>query len=416
MSDGIIRVLGIDLNRKVRLSDDELTGCRKVVLTDRFRWLLPPVTVESTRRECIPISPLTEAVAAIREGLAQGDVAVLASGDPLFFGIARMLIKEFGRQNVEIVPAVSSLQHAFARFRLPWDEAALVSLHGRRPRNLIGPLLAHPLTAVLTDQVNRPEVIARKLHEFTADSESDITIHVAENLGLEDERCVSGSAGEIAAARFGGLCCMVVVLSQTTTSVVPYNFGLCEEEISHSRGLITKSEVRAAALHALAIPADGVFWDVGAGSGSVGLEAARMCRDVVVYAVEKQQEQWRNIKENMRRYGIANLKLITGSAPEALTGLPRPDRIFVGGSGGNLALIIEHGAMALLPGGRMVVSAVLEKTADEAPRHLHRHGLQVELRRIAVERMGYPENETTRFNPITLVVGKKAVAEDGKCR
>jgi len=410
MADGILRVIGIDLERNEQLSENELAGCRAVALTGRFQWLLPSEKSGAEQREIIPISPLTAAIASIRKALKKGDVAVLASGDPLFFGIGRMLISEFGQEKVRITPAVSSLQHAFARFTLPWENAAFVSLHGRRPANLIGRLLARPLTAVLTDNVNRPEVIAQELLKFIVDSHTELTIHVAENLGMKTERCVSGSAREIAGTTFGSLCCMLIVIAQNHTAKTPYVFGLTEDEIVHSRGLITKNEVRAAVLHSLAIPGNSVLWDVGAGSGSVGLEAARMQQDIMVYSIEKEEEQQRNIQENTDRYGVANLKLIKGSAPGALAGLPRPERIFVGGSGGNLAEIIQHSATVLLPGGRIVVSAVLEKTCKEAPEVMYRNGLQVDLRRIDVERMSYPRKEPISFNPITLIVGKKTCA------
>lgn len=338
----------------------------------------------------ISIAPLKTALQRIRDGLEKGDVAILASGDPLFFGIGRTLITTFGREAVRIYPAVSSIQQMFARFAIPWDSAAFVSLHGRSHRNRLGKLLSHRLTAVLTDNTNRPETIAHEIERFVAGYPQQVTIHVAENLGMADERCSSGTPQDISTRTFGSLCCMLIVLPETPAVGSDVAFGLMERDIVHSRGLITKSEVRAAVLHALAIPANSVMWDVGAGSGSVGLEAARMQKDMLVYAIEKQAEQQQNIRRNQQKYGAINLRLIPGGAPEMLVGLPRPHTIFIGGSGGELARIISHCARELLPGGRIVVTAVIDTTLKEAPRLLHQAGLQVELRRIEVQRSSYP--------------------------
>ncbi|SHO45431.1 bifunctional cobalt-precorrin-7 (C(5))-methyltransferase/cobalt-precorrin-6B (C(15))-methyltransferase [Desulfopila aestuarii] len=403
MTEGIIRVIGVDQQGEGKVNESMLAGCKAVVLTGRFHCCLP-ASAESLQR--IPISPLTGAIESIRDHLSSGDVAVLASGDPLFFGIGKKLIKEFGRNRVKITPAVSSLQYAFARFAIPWDDAAFVSLHGRKHHNRVAALLTRPLTAVLTDNINRPEMLAAELLQFVGKNDEMMKIHVAENLGMPDERCVSGTLAEIAAMTFGNLSCMIIVRNEVSNSSGKSSFGLIEDEIIHSRGLITKNEVRASALHALAIPANAIMWDIGAGSGSVSIEAARMQPDTLVYAIEKEEEQQHNILANIARYGVANIQLVSGGAPEMLAGLPRPDRIFVGGSGGNLAEILRHGADELLPDGRIVVSAVLEKTRKEAPEILYQCGLKVDLRQIEVRRCCYPSGQTTTFNPITLIVGR----------
>lgn len=407
MEHGTLHVIGVDALDSGNLSLAVLKKCSAVVLSERFLQTMQRLDVAYGHCELIPITPLADAIEKIRGRLSTGDVAVLASGDPLFFGIGRRLIDIFGRKTTRIYPAPSSLQHAFARFGIPWDDFSFVSLHGRNPENRLGILLGHAKTAVLTDNSHRPESIARELLDFLGDEQSRYTIYVAENLGLDSERLTTGTLREIAEMRSGALSCMLLVRSENQARGSQSVFGLTEEDIIHSRGLITKSEVRAAALHALSIPAGSILWDVGAGSGSVGLEAARMHRDMLVYSIEKEPEQHLNIEANIKKYDAVNVKLIKGEAPEKLTGLPRPHRVFIGGSGGNLAEIINVCAKELQPAGRIVITAVLEKTCREAPELLYNSGFKVEMRRIEVQRRRYPEKEITALNPITIICGEK---------
>lgn len=358
------------------------------------------------------IAPLAAALTVIRERLASGEsVAVLASGDPLFFGIGRRLLTEFGPERLRVVPGLSALQEACARFRIPWDDARLVSLHGRTTRHLPGLLLAAAKTIVFTDAKNRPEVIADQLLDYLGVIEdegmlADCRLSVAENIGLADERLSSGTLKEIAARRFAPL--NVLVVQRPGRPVLP-RFGLTEAEISHSRGLITKDEVRAVTLHRLALPEKGVLWDVGAGSGSVAVEAGRLCPDLTVFAVEKKKEELANIRENIRRFGVYNVVPIPGEAPAVLDLLPDPDRVFVGGSGGALASVISQAAARLAAGGRIVANGVTAQTVRLAPQFMAAAGLRVTVSRISCERNDLPASgEPPRvFHPISIVTGRK---------
>lgn len=361
----------------------------------------------------IPVVPLKKCIESIRESLERGDVTVLASGDPLFFGIGRKLGLSFPDHAIRIHPALSSMQLAFARFALPWDDATFVSLHGRSNTRLAARLLKNPKTFVFTDPQNSPDAIAAQLlAECGVESRTDVSVYVAEHLGLENERLFSGNLTETAAASFVEPNVMILLLSIPSTPPRP-RFGLQEKEICHSRGLLTKNEVRAAAIHALRMPQTGVLWDVGAGSGSVGLEVARLFPDTHVLAIEKEEEQWQNIMVNRNTFAAWNLELVKGMAPLALQQLPDPARIFVGGSGGNLQQILEFCAEKLLPGGIVVVNAVIVKTARIAPEILYRCGFAVEIREIAVQRFSYPEEEKQKFNPIKIIVAVKPMLEPG---
>jgi precorrin-6Y C5,15-methyltransferase (decarboxylating) len=407
MRNGRIQLIGVDLNPSASLPTTVLNDCHTIVISKRFEPLLAGLYPDYHRCEIVSITPLDAAISTILKRLDSGNVAVLATGDPLFFGIGKRLIDIFGADNTTVFPAPSSVQYTFSRFGISWDDSSFLSLHGRNEPNFVGTILAHRKIAILTDGRNRPEIIASALYQFLGEDEHDLTLYVAENLGMHNERLVTGTLQEIANNRFGSLCCMLAVRQPTLNGGLP-NFGLSEDDITHSRGLITKSEVRAAAIHALRVPANAILWDVGAGSGSVSLEIARMIPDALVYSIERNTEQHENILANKRKYNVINQKLVKGLAPESLYGLPAPHRVFIGGSGGNLSEIIEYCSNQLHPGGRIVVTGVLEKTCREAPEYMYHAGLKVDTRRIQVQRNMYPPCEEQTFNPITIIVGQKS--------
>ena len=384
-----------------------LARCGLIVGDSRHLALVEGMAVE----KC-PISPLAPALESIRLALANGDVGVLASGDPLFFGIGRRLFKEFGSERLLILPALSTMQEACARFHLPWDDMALVSLHGRKTLHVPGLLLAREKTFAFTDRRNTPARLARQLVDYLKLIEADdllahCRVHVAENLGSAEERLFSGTLAEAARQNFAELNVLIITRPSLAEENLPL-FGISEEEIAHSRGLITKDEVRAVTLHALRLPSTGVFWDLGAGSGSISVAAARMHPGLTVFAVDHKAEAFANVQRNIRQFGCYNIIPVQGEAPAVLSGLPDPDRVFIGGSGGRLAEIIGHAAHRLSSRGRMVVNGVIGQTVAEAPQCMTEHGLKVAMTRIQIERTTFPASEPGKvLNPITVMTGCK---------
>ena len=404
-----LTILGIhtpdDLNQH-----RELISSAKLILGGRRHLkMLPDVGAQ-----LLEITPLTEAMEAIGKCFTTGSIVVLASGDPLFYGIAKKILGEFPEKNISIIPAVSSLQLACARFKLPWDDARIVSLHGRNLNNC-ALLLRSAKTLLLTDRNNSPTKIARELLDYLELIEEptlaeDIVFYVAEDLGMETENIFHGSLQETALQKFSSLNVACLCIKRKNLCQHPaaasFTFGLVEEEIHHSRGLITKNEVRAATLHSLRLPGSGVFWDIGGGSGSVSIEAARLCPELAVYTIERHWEELANIKANIRTFGCYNITPVAGKAPEALTQLPDPDVVFIGGSGGNMEIIMEVIAARLTPGGRCVVNGVIEKTITSAPLLLRRYGFSVSTSEISVQRTDDAGNVKT-FNPITIITGTR---------
>ena len=400
-------LIGVGCHGLTREQAGMLAQCGLIVGDARHLALVQEMPSEKQ-----PISPLAPALESIRLGLANGDVGVLASGDPLFFGIGRRLLKEFEAGKMVVLPALSTMQEACARFCLPWDDMNMVSLHGRKTLHVPGLLLAKEKTFAFTDHHNTPATLAKQLIEYLKLIEDEgllaqCRVYVAENLGTQEERLFSGTLADVAAQDFAELNVLIVIRPNTVDKNT-HAFGLTEDEILHSRGLITKDEVRAVTLHALRLPRTGVFWDLGAGSGSISVAAARLHPGLTVFAVDQHPEAFANVKGNIRQFGCYNIVPIQGEATVVFKDLPDPDRVFVGGSSGKLAEIIGQVADRLLAGGRMVVNGVIGKTVAEAPQCMVEHGLNVALSRVQIERAIFPETEPGKIlNSITVMTGKK---------
>ena len=312
-------------------------------------------------------------------GQADGTAAVIASGDPMFYGIGVKIIEGLSGADIEVIPALSSVQLAFSAIGIPWHDVFFISLHGpvKREWGLSDvPLLAarHRKLAILTGGENTPARIAGALPVTS-------TVYVLERLGYEDERVTRGSRDEIAGSEFKEPNLMVVLTPPSTAPV----FGLGEDEFQHQEGLITKDEVRAVTLHALRLPPRGVFWDIGAGSGSVAIEARRLCPGLNVYAIEKDTSRIEDIKHNAMALGAGNINVVGGEAPDALKGLPAPDRVFVGGSGAALPKVLRHVAQAL-QGGILITAAITLESLTEAVETMKDLGLSPQVTSLAVSR------------------------------
>lgn len=290
-----------------------------------------------------------------------GVVCVLASGDPGFFGVLRPIVARFGRSTVEVHPAPSSVAIAFARLGLPWDDAAVVSAHGRPLAEAVVRAAAAAKVAVLVSPDNPPEAIGSAL--LQAGATHDI-VAVCSRLGLPGEQVVETDLAGLAAGAWDTL--SVVVLARSDApSVKVLAWGLDEGAFAHRDGMITKAEVRAVALGKLTLPTDGTLWDIGAGSGSVAIECSRLAPDLHVHAVERNADDARRIEENARRHGVA-LTVHAGEAPGVLEELPDPDRVFVGGGGID---VLDAVVRRLRPDGRVVATyAALDRAAAAAER------------------------------------------------
>jgi len=303
---------------------------------------------------------LDEIVRAI-ESAAGERVVVLASGDPLFYGVARYLCEHLGKDRFDVLPHVSSMQMAFARVKESWEEAYLTNLATRPLEAVLEKIRTAEKVGLFTSEECPPGRVAQALLDGGIEY---FWAYVCENLGSPDERVTQGELREIAGQQFGPLNVMVLVRKpgapdRPAQQIGRRLFGNPDDVFRQSKpkqGLLTPAEIRCLALAEMDLGPTSIVWDVGAGSGSVAVEAAQIASGGTVYAIEMDADDHALILANAEKFGVANLAARLGKAPAAWADLPDPDAVFVGGSGREVAHLVELAYERLRPNGRLVVS------------------------------------------------------------
>lgn len=349
-----------------------------------------------------------DVIAFIRSRMVRKSIVVLASGDPLFFGIGAKLVQAFGPERVTIHPNISSVAAAFARLKEPWGGVRTFSLHGRSNENeLLDALAEEERVAVLTDFARGPGFVARLILEQMG---GGFRMAVMEALGTDSERHRWYRLEDAAAMSFAEP--NIVVLKRKTHPTGARRrpaLGIPDEWLAHRQGLITKSEVRAVALAKLRLEAGQVLWDLGAGCGSVGIDAAQLIGNGTIVAVEKDPRRIEEIKVNARRFGACQLRVVQAVLPRGLARLPQPDRIFIGGGGRDLPAIISAAASRLKPNGIMAINAVLLQSVQDAAALLRRLGFVTEMVQVQILRSApMPWSERLEaLNPVWIITGRR---------
>ncbi|MBL9124785.1 MAG: precorrin-6y C5,15-methyltransferase (decarboxylating) subunit CbiE [Planctomycetaceae bacterium] len=404
----------------IGIGDDGLTG-----VTDAARQLIANADllvgsadtlalVPKNRAERLPVEDSFDgALQRIGKSPHQKTV-VLASGDPLFYGVARYLCAKLGKERFEVLPHVSSMQLAFARVKESWEEAYLTDLATRPISNILDKVRIAEKVGLFTSETSPPAAVAQALLDQRIDY---FYGYVCENLGSPDERVTQGELSELAQLEFAPLNVMILVRKpnvpdRPAEAIGRRLFGNPDQAFLQSRpkqGLLTPSEVRAIALAELDLGPRSIVWDVGAGSGSVAIEAAQVASGGTTYAVEMDPEDIGLIQANAEKFGVRNLVPVLGRAPDAWEKLPDPDAIFVGGSGREISRLVELAFERLRVGGRLVANVGSIENLSEVHAMLRRHARDVQVWMVNVAR-GIEQLERVRFealNPTFLLAAVK---------
>lgn len=416
-----VHVVGIGLEGSVGLPSSVLARIQQADLlvgSSRHLAYFPDFPGETW-----PITDFQTALDKLKTCLAEEScqIVVLTSGDPLFFGLGRLLLAELPPEQLTFHPHISSVQLAFSRIKAPWQNATLVSAHGRSTETLTTALRrGDELIAVLTDGKHTPQMLARLLLDL--DLPLAYWVWVCENLGGESEQIHQLTPQETIGYTFAPLNVVIFqrrsLPTHTKVDLDPLpRIGLPDSAFASFEdrpGLMTKREVRLLVLGELDLAPKQTIWDIGAGTGSVSVEMGRLVPDAAIYAVEKTAMGFALIEQNCQRFAVSNVVPIHGTAPAAVTALPTPDRVFIGGSGGHLDPLLDLCQQRMTTGGKVVLALATLEHLSQVMQWLGRTNakektvpawearyLQVQLSRsvgIATLTRWQP------LNPVTLVV------------
>lgn len=393
-----ITLIGLGLGTPGTISAEGLAALREADLIAGAQRLLESLPAGCTGNRRAAVKPL-ELCRALEGGWQAP--CVVYSGDTGFYSGARSLeplLREGGHE-VRILPGISSVQYLAAKLLRPWQGWRLVSAHGAA---------CDPVAAVrgqaaffLTGGVQGPAALCRELARAGL---GGLQAVVGERLSYPEERILYGTAEEFAGREFDPLNVLLVEAAPVKREAAAQ--GIADGAFLRGRAPMTKQEVRAAALAKLAVGPEDTLWDVGAGTGSVSVEMALLAKKGRVFAVERDPEACGLIEENRERFGAYGLQVVPGEAPGALAGLPAPDAVFIGGSGGALEGILQA-VGEKNPQARVCVTAVTVETLSAALGALEGMGKSTRVTQLAVSRSRQAGRAHMLLaeNPVYLITG-----------
>ena len=395
-----VTLIGMGSGQPENLTLQGLAALRQADLILGARRLLAVLPAGCTENRAAAYRP--DEVAELLQTSGAENAVLVYSGDTGFYSGASSMMEKLEALGVRarVLPGLSSIQLLAAALGRPWQGWNLVSAHGRTCDPVAECMQGRP-TFFLTGGSEDPATLCAQL---AAEGFGDVQAVVGQCLGTPEEKLFRGSVKELAAGRFNSLSVLLVEAVEGLPRRAP---GLPDQAFERGDGPMTKQEVRAAVLAKLAVRPEDILWDVGAGTGSVSVELALAAPRGRVYAVECRPEGCALIKANREKFRTRNLVLVEGLAPAALSDLPAPDAVFIGGSKGSLAAIVDA-ALDKNPDARICVSAIALETLSAAVAALTTKGRTVQVSQIAVSRakaMGGLHLMMAQ-NPIYLITGE----------
>lgn len=395
-----VTLIGMGSGQPENLTLQGLAALRQADLILGARRLLAVLPAGCTENRAAAYRP--DEVAELLQTSGAENAVLVYSGDTGFYSGASSMMEKLEALGVRarVLPGLSSIQLLAAALGRPWQGWNLVSAHGRTCDPVAECMQGRP-TFFLTGGSEDPATLCAQL---AAEGFGDVQGVVGQCLGTPEEKLFRGSVKELAAGRFNSLSVLLVEAAEVLPRRAP---GLPDEAFERDDVPMTKQEVRAAVLAKLAVRPEDILWDVGAGTGSVSVELALAAPRGRVYAVECRPEGCALIKANREKFRTRNLVLVEGLAPAALSDLPAPDAVFIGGSKGSLAAIVDA-ALEKNPDARICVSAIALETLSAAVAALTAKGRTVQVSQIAVSRAKAVGGLHLMMaqNPIYLITGE----------
>ncbi len=335
-------------------------------------------------------------------------VVILASGDAMLFGIGRLCAQKFPKNYFRVFPNISIPQAIASKLAIPMEDISIYSLHGRTSTLPYYKIFTSKVAVIYLDSKHPPSLIASKLLNYFPKG-STKKCFIFEDIGSPNEKIIQTNLAKLKNHKKANLTTLVVI-NDETEPMPPLPLGLADRSYIHSKSMITHQEVRAIVLSKLNIR-PGIMWDVGAGSGSVGIEASLLCASLKVFAVEKNKKRCQHIMKNVEANGASNLSVIWGVAPSVYKNLPSPDIVFIGGGGKDILEIVEGAFNRLRPTGTLVSTAIMLETKKSLLDFTAKHpSYFVEMLEINLARSVVMNNSNLRMNadnPISIFVFKK---------
>lgn len=395
-----VTLIGMGSGQPENLTLQGLAALRQADLILGARRLLAVLPAGCTENRAAAYRP--DEVAELLQTSGAENAVLVYSGDTGFYSGASSMMEKLEALGVRarVLPGLSSIQLLAAALGRPWQGWNLVSAHGRTCDPVAECMQGRP-TFFLTGGSEDPATLCAQL---AAEGFGDVQGVVGQCLGTPEEKLFRGSVKELAAGRFNSLSVLLVEAAEVLPRRAP---GLPDEAFERGDVPMTKQEVRAAVLAKLAVHPEDILWDVGAGTGSVSVELALAAPRGRVYAVECRPEGCALIKANREKFRTRNLVLVEGLAPAALSDLPAPDAVFIGGSKGSLAAIVDA-ALDKNPDARICVSAIALESLSAAVAALTAKGRTVQVSQIAVSRAKAVGGLHLMMaqNPIYLITGE----------
>lgn len=343
---------------------------------------------EDLNREKVEIgNNLEEVYTYIMDNIGLKRIAVLVTGDPGIYSIMEFLKSRLVNAEIEVLPGISSIQYLCSKLKLSWNDMFITSLHGRQQEDLADIVGSNKKVAVFTGGKCRPDKVCQRLLEYNL---TDVIVTVGENLSYPNERIVRGVPEEIGALDFDSL--SVMIIENGNAEKCPGGEwiyaapGIPDDRFIRGDVPMTKEEVRAVSLSKLRLKEDSIVYDIGAGTGSVSIECGICCKKGRVFAVEKEPDAVELITKNIEKFRLSNVEIVRGEAPAAAAGGPAPDKVFVGGTGGNMEEILKW-VNSFDKNIRVVINSVTIESTYEAVNGLEKQGFEnIDIVNMAVSR------------------------------